>query len=63
MVQGAWGVIPVHINELSPDEAWGTFPDSVYQLGNLLASAKPRYRQRSRFIMATITRLRSRLSL
>jgi MFS transporter, SHS family, lactate transporter len=39
MVQGAWGVIPVHLNELSPDEARGTFPGVVYQLGNLLASA------------------------
>src|SRR6266436_1668909 len=38
-VQGAWGVIPVHLNELSPDEARGTFPGVVYQLGNLLASA------------------------
>jgi MFS transporter, SHS family, lactate transporter len=38
-VQGAWGVIPVHLNELSPDEARGTFPGFVYQLGNLLASA------------------------
>jgi len=37
-VQGAWGVIPVHLNELSPDEARGTFPGFVYQLGNLLAS-------------------------
>ena len=39
MVQGAWGVIPVHLNELSPDAARGTFPGFVYQLGNLLASA------------------------
>jgi len=39
MVQGAWGVIPVHLNELSPDEARGTFPGLVYQLGNLLAAA------------------------
>jgi SHS family lactate transporter-like MFS transporter len=39
VVQGAWGVIPVHLNELSPDEARGTFPGFVYQLGNLLASA------------------------
>jgi SHS family lactate transporter-like MFS transporter len=38
MVQGAWGVIPAHLNELSPDEARGTFPGFVYQLGNLLAS-------------------------
>jgi SHS family lactate transporter-like MFS transporter len=38
MVQAAWGVVPVHLNELSPDEARGTFPGFVYQLGNLLAS-------------------------
>ncbi|MBV8538135.1 MAG: MFS transporter [Alphaproteobacteria bacterium] len=38
MVQGAWGVIPVHLNELSPEDARGTFPGFVYQLGNLLAS-------------------------
>jgi SHS family lactate transporter-like MFS transporter len=38
-VQGAWGVIPAHLNELSPAEARGTFPGFVYQLGNLLASA------------------------
>lgn len=37
-VQGAWGVIPVYLNELSPDEVRGTFPGVVYQLGNLLAS-------------------------
>jgi MFS transporter, SHS family, lactate transporter len=37
-VQGAWGVVPVHLNELSPDAARGTFPGFVYQLGNLLAS-------------------------
>jgi MFS transporter, SHS family, lactate transporter len=38
MVQGAWCVIPVHLNELSPDEARGTFPGVTYQLGNLIAS-------------------------
>jgi len=32
-------VIPVHLNELSPHDARGTFPGLVYQLGNLLASA------------------------
>ena len=37
-VQGAWGVIPVHLNELSPDHARATFPGFVYQLGNLIAS-------------------------
>ncbi len=38
MVQGAWGIIPVHLNELSPADARGTFPGFVYQLGNLIAS-------------------------
>jgi SHS family lactate transporter-like MFS transporter len=39
MVQGAWGVIPAHLNELSPDAARATFPGFVYQLGNFFASA------------------------
>src|SRR5690348_1875655 len=38
MVQGAWGVVPVHLNELSPEGMRATFPGVVYQLGNLLAS-------------------------
>jgi len=38
-VQGAWGVIPAHLNELSPAEIRGTFPGVTYQLGNLLAAA------------------------
>jgi SHS family lactate transporter-like MFS transporter len=37
-VQGAWGIIPVHLNELSPPEIRATFPGTVYQLGNLIAS-------------------------
>jgi SHS family lactate transporter-like MFS transporter len=37
-VQGAWGVIPVHLNELSPDSARGIFPGFTYQLGNFFAS-------------------------
>ena len=37
-VQGAWGVIPAHLNELSPHAARATFPGFTYQLGNLLAS-------------------------
>ncbi len=37
-VQGAWGVVPVHLNELSPSEIRGTFPGFVYQLGNFVAS-------------------------
>jgi SHS family lactate transporter-like MFS transporter len=38
MVQGAWGVIPAHLNELSPSNVRGTFPGFAYQLGNLLSS-------------------------
>jgi SHS family lactate transporter-like MFS transporter len=38
MVQGAWGVIPAHLNELSPPAVRATFPGFAYQLGNLCAS-------------------------
>ena len=38
MVQGAWGVIPAHLNELSPPAVRGTLPGFAYQVGNLLAS-------------------------
>jgi MFS transporter, SHS family, lactate transporter len=38
-VQGAWGVVPAHLNELAPAEVRGTFPGFAYQIGNLLASA------------------------
>jgi len=37
-VQGAWGVIPVHLNELSADAARGLMPGLAYQLGILLAA-------------------------
>lgn len=37
-VQGTWSVIPAHLNELSPASVRGTFPGTVYQLGNLVAS-------------------------
>jgi SHS family lactate transporter-like MFS transporter len=37
-VQGAWGVIPVHLNELSADAARGLMPGLAYQLGILIAS-------------------------
>jgi SHS family lactate transporter-like MFS transporter len=37
-VQGAWGVIPAHLSELSPDEVRGFYPGVTYQLGNLLAA-------------------------
>lgn len=39
MVQGAWGVIPAHINELSPPQLRGFFPGFAYQLGVLIASS------------------------
>lgn len=38
MVQGAWGIIPAHINELSPGPLRGFFPGFAYQLGVLIAS-------------------------
>jgi SHS family lactate transporter-like MFS transporter len=38
MVQGAWGVVPVHLNELSPADFRGTFPGLAYQLGNFAAA-------------------------
>jgi SHS family lactate transporter-like MFS transporter len=38
MVQGAWGTVPAHLNELSPRGVRGTFPGLAYQLGNLIAS-------------------------
>src|SRR3984893_13240039 len=37
-VQGAWGVIPVHLSELSADAARGLMPGLAYQLGILLAA-------------------------
>jgi len=37
-VQGAFGVIPAHLNELSPDMVRSLFPGMVYQLGTLLAA-------------------------
>ena len=40
-VQGAWGVIPAHINELSPGHLRGFFPGFAYQLGVLCASSIP----------------------
>jgi SHS family lactate transporter-like MFS transporter len=39
MVQGAWGVIPAHINELSPGPLRGFFPGFAYQIGVLVASS------------------------
>jgi MFS transporter, SHS family, lactate transporter len=38
MVQGAWGVIPAHLTEMSPDEIRGFYPGVTYQLGNCIAA-------------------------
>jgi MFS transporter, SHS family, lactate transporter len=37
-VQGAWGVIPAHLTEMSPDSIRGLYPGVTYQLGNLFAA-------------------------
>ena len=37
-VQGAWGIIPAHLNELSPDQTRGLLPGLAYQLGILIAA-------------------------
>jgi len=38
MVQGAWGIIPAHISELSPPGIRGFMPGFAYQVGNLIAA-------------------------
>jgi MFS transporter, SHS family, lactate transporter len=45
-VQGAWGVIPAHLAEMSPDEIRGFYPGITYQLGNLIASLNLPIQQR-----------------
>ncbi|KAL9015438.1 MAG: hypothetical protein Q9180_008865, partial [Flavoplaca navasiana] len=37
-VQGAWGVIPIHLNELSPPAFRSSFPGITYQVGNMISS-------------------------
>ncbi len=41
MVQGAWGVVPAHLSELSPPQARGLFAGFSYQLGSLFAANVP----------------------
>jgi MFS transporter, SHS family, lactate transporter len=41
MVQGAWGIVPAHLSELSPDSVRGFLPGFAYQCGVLLASTVP----------------------
>jgi MFS transporter, SHS family, lactate transporter len=38
LVQGAWGVVPAHLTEMSPDAIRGFYPGVTYQIGNLLAA-------------------------
>jgi SHS family lactate transporter-like MFS transporter len=47
-IQGAFGVIPAHLNELSPDVVRGLFPGIVYQAGVLLAAPAPKVEFRLR---------------
>lgn len=46
MVQGAWGVIPAHLNELSPPTVRGTLPGFAYQVGNLLSARNAYFQAR-----------------
>jgi MFS transporter, SHS family, lactate transporter len=41
MVQGAWGIIPVHLNELSPNAVRAMLPGLVYQTGNFISAPAP----------------------
>jgi MFS transporter, SHS family, lactate transporter len=40
-VQGAWGIVPAHINELAPTKVRGFLPGFAYQCGNLISSPIP----------------------
>jgi MFS transporter, SHS family, lactate transporter len=46
MVQGAWGIVPAHLTELSPPEVRGLFPGLAYQLGVLAAAGAPYFQAR-----------------
>ena len=45
MVQGAWGIIPAHLNELSPAPVRAILPGFAYQLGNLISSRNSIFQQ------------------
>jgi MFS transporter, SHS family, lactate transporter len=44
-VQGAWGVVPAHINELAPDSVRGFLPGFAYQCGVAVAGTAPSIQQ------------------
>jgi MFS transporter, SHS family, lactate transporter len=41
MVQGAWGVVPIHLNEISPNAVRAMLPGLVYQTGNFISALTP----------------------
>jgi SHS family lactate transporter-like MFS transporter len=41
MVQGAWGIVPVHLNELSPNAVRAILPGLIYQTGNFISALTP----------------------
>jgi SHS family lactate transporter-like MFS transporter len=45
MVQGAWGIVPAHLNELAPAPVRAILPGVAYQLGNLLSSRNSIFQQ------------------
>ena len=45
MVQGAWGIIPAHLNELAPAPVRAILPGCAYQLGNFLSSRNAIFQQ------------------
>ena len=46
MVQGAWGVVPAHLTELTPDNVRGFLPGFGYQCGALIAGTIPYLQER-----------------
>jgi SHS family lactate transporter-like MFS transporter len=46
LVQGAWGVVPAHLTEMSPDAIRGFYPGVTYQIGNLFAALNLPIQQR-----------------
>jgi SHS family lactate transporter-like MFS transporter len=42
MVQGAWGIVPAHLNELSPNAVRAMLPGLVYQTGNFISALTPK---------------------
>jgi SHS family lactate transporter-like MFS transporter len=42
MVQGAWGIVPAHLNELSPNAVRAILPGLVYQTGNFISALTPK---------------------